>query len=226
MPPVVGISTSFVDDEQRLHVSYVHALEQSGAVPVIVPMCKERHTIVAFVDHIDALLFSGGPAVMEGLNGTLPSDLPGPDSQRLLTDRWLLEAALNRKLPLLGICYGMQLLNAYFGGSIFADADQQCGLSKTHSEKRGGTGHPLLIEKNSHLASIFGSESLDVTSRHIQAIECVAQPFTASAKAPDGIVEAIESLDGRMIGVQFHPEAMSEKMKPLFDYLVRLASRP
>jgi len=192
----------------------------------MLPHAGKRETAEALVDRLDGLILPGGPAILEGLIGALPDDIELPDAERIRNERWILEQALQKGLPILGICYGMQLVNAFFGGSIYADVDRQCGLQSSHSEKRGGIEHGLEVVPGSRFASLFPDGLTRVNTRHIQAIAETGRGLRVCARATDGVVEAVESADGGFIGVQFHPEREYEVNRPLFDDLVaRAASR-
>jgi len=220
----IGITTSFEAQEQRLHHSYVQAVEQAGGLPVIVPILTEVLSIQAFASWIDGLVIPGGPAITEGLIGTLPEDISETDPLRVRSDVRLLEAILAARKPVLGICYGMQLLNARAHGTIYADVERQRAESLVHSQKRGATTHSVTLAEGSCLHTLLQTNEIEVNTRHIQALATVGTGFRATATAPDGVIEAIENEDGTVLGVQFHPERMGTTMQPLFRHLVACAT--
>ena len=224
MRPRIGITTSFKDQEQQLNRNYVLAVEKAGGLPVIMPMLDNVTGLDTLVTMLDALIITGGPAIEVGLIGALPGDISPTDPVRTRNDMYVAELFLNRKKPILGICYGMQLLNAIGNGSIYADVELQLKEAGTHSKGRGATEHPIEIEKHSLLADILGTETLQVNTRHIQALANVGDAYRISARADDGVIEAIEHESGRVLGVQFHPEDMGETMLPLFRHLIDVCS--
>ncbi len=221
----IGITTSLEEQEQRLDHSYVRAVEQAGGLPLIVPMLDGDVATSAFAALLDGLVLTGGPAVTEGLIGVLPDDISETDPVRLRSDRRMLAAFLAVRKPVLGICYGMQLLNAHAGGTIYADVQRQQAGALVHSGKRGATTHPIRLAEGSHLHALLKTEAIAVNTRHIQAVAALGAGFRVAATAPDGVVEAIENEDGTLLGVQFHPERMGEAMLPLFRHLVEKARR-
>lgn len=219
----IGITTSFEEQEQRLHHSYVRAVEDAGGLPVLVPMLNHGEAIRAFATLLDGLLIPGGPAITGGMIGALPEDLAVPDPLRLRSDQQMLDACLAAGKPILGICYGMQLLNATAGGTIYADVERQQPGALVHSQKRGAGTHPVVLEAGSHLRALLGKAEIEVNTRHLQAIATTGAGYRVAATAPDGIVEAIENEDGTVLGLQFHPERMGASMQPLFRHLVATA---
>jgi putative glutamine amidotransferase len=216
--PRIGITTSFEDKTQRVSHYYIRAIEAAGGLPLIVPILDSAEAVSEFAALLDGLLITGGPAITEGMIGDLPTDLNDTDPARVRSDRMIFEAFSNR--PVLGICYGMQFINARAGGTIYADLMAQQAGTQPHSTGRGGTQHDIRLEAGSHLRDVFGKDRLEVNTYHIQAVAEVGKGLRAVAYSPDGVVEAIESEDGRLLGVQFHPEHMLDVTLPLFKDFV------
>lgn len=221
----IGITTSFNEGEQRLTHAYVTAVERAGGLPLIVPMLEEPANVDHFVHLLHGLVITGGPAVTEHLVGELPNDISETDPVRVRSDRAVLAAFLQARKPILGICYGMQLLNVTAGGSIYADVQAQNSGVQSHSEKRGADFHDVVLEETSYLYGLLKKHKVEVNTRHIQAVADVASSFRIAAIAPDGVIEAIENENGTILGVQFHPERMGEEMLPIFQHLVANARK-
>ena len=221
--PLIGITSSLDEaGDQTLDHRYVEALESAGGCPVILPMTGSSKTLAPLLDRIDGLMITGGPGIERGLIGTLPDDLPPTPEKRQLTDSWSFAAARERDLPVLGICYGMQFINAELGGTLWADAEKQLGV-QPHSPKRTGTDiveHDLEVEADSLLAGLSGPGCDRVNSFHIQAVDRAGEGLTVSARSGDGLVEALESSDGLLLAVQFHPERLGSAWAKLFEHLV------
>ena len=123
-------------------------------------------------------------------------------------DAWeflLLDEAVKRRLPVFGICRGCQVINVYFGGTLWQDLPSERPGEITHRSKKL---HPIRIVQGSHLAKSLRAENLMVNTSHHQAVKDLAPGFRAVAFAPDGVVEAIESDNLPVAGVQFHPERL------------------
>ena len=223
--PQIGITTSLNDGEQRLNLYYVQAVERAGGLPVIVPMLESSEARDQFALLLDGLVVTGGPAITDGLIGELPPDISATDPRRLESDKSIIAAFLASRRPILGICYGMQMLNAIHGGTIYADVERQQPAASVHSEKRGGTDHHVRAEDGSRLGALLGTEPFTVNTRHIQAVAELGRGLRASVHANDGCIEGIEDADGLILGVQFHPERMGPEMAPIFDALIQRAQK-
>jgi len=224
MKPRIGITTSYKDGTQSISHYYIKAIEAAGGVPIIAPMLETDETAIAFAGILDGLVITGGPGITRGLVGELPEDLAPVDSVRDSSDERIYRAFAEKR-PMLGICYGMQFINAMHGGTIYADVSNQQERSLNHSNGRGGDSHSVKIIADSKLYRTLNLPEIEVNTYHIQALESVGEGLKVSATAPDGIIEGIESTDGNIIGVQFHPERMGKAMMPLFHDFVERCRR-
>ena len=228
MLPRIGVTTSLNRTdrgtlEQRLDLRYVHAVERAGGLPLLVPMLETDDAAESFAALLDGLVVTGGPAVATGLVGALPEDISETEPLRVASDTRLLTLFLEARRPTLGICYGMQLASALRGGTIYADVERDVEGTHTHSSGRGGTVHPATLNPGTKLRELAGSETLEVNTRHVQAVAEPGAGLVVSAMSPDGVIEALESPDGSFVGVQFHPEAMEPPLDALFEDLVARA---
>ena len=229
--PVVGITGNYEDLACKLGRGYYQSVIAAGGVPVVIPPSADADTLVNTLDHIDALLLSGGADINPLYLGEEPSPrLHGINSERDLPELMVTRLAYNRQLPILGICRGIQTLAAALGGKVSQDiaegaaaADAAQPLLK-HSQDadRSEPTHSVSPAKDSTLYRLYDrQERIYVNSFHHQAVASPGERFRVTATAPDGVVEAIESAEHKpIIGVQWHPEGMAEEGAPLFRWLV------
>ena len=231
--PIIGITTSAETShsgqvsQQTLGHLYVEAVERAGGCPLILPIVSDRSTLNEVVSLLDGLVITGGPGITDRLIGELPDDLPPVSADRERSDNWTYEESAKNDLPMLGICYGMQFINARFGGTIYADVQNQKGV-RPHSPKRvenSEVRHGLSVTENSRLSELVGSGKAEVNSSHIQAVESLGNGLELNAKSEDGLIEGFESEDGRILGVQFHPESLTNTVwQKVFEHLVSCAN--
>lgn len=208
---------------QYVDVAYASAVADAGGLPVHLALGAEADAVVA---RLAGLLVPGGD--------DLPPPLPYPASVRfesapaaqLAFDSAVIDAALSRGLPVLGICYGMQLLAARSGGSLHHDLPSDVPEAAAHQLDGPGARHRIAITSGSRLASILDALSADVNSRHHQAVATPGPRLRACAHSDDGVIEAIESpADCFVLGVQWHPETLeAEHRERLFGAFVRACS--
>lgn len=235
MRPRIGITTSVSPDpdtdgnplRQLLDLRYVRAVEAAGGLPLPVPVLASDEAAEDFAALLDGLVVIGGPAVERGMVGERPDDLDPTDPARTASDERILRFFLrnDETRPVLGICYGMQLMCALRGGRIWADVEAQQPGTLVHSGGRGGVPHPVDTVTGSAARALFG-ERFRSNTHHVQAVdpERPGDGLAVSGRAPDGVVEVVESGDGRLVGVQFHPERMAEVGAPVFRSLVERAA--
>lgn len=231
--PAIGITTSYSEGtettEPRVSLSaeYVSAVERAGGVPLIIPVLSSLEAMRIAMSRVDGLVIPGGPGITDGLIGDLPEDLPAVAPERAQSDRYAYECGRERELPVLGICYGMQFINAQYGGTIYGDVEAAL-VTRPHHPKRTDQetlSHEVSIASGSRLSDVVtGNEP--VNSYHVQAIAELGEGLQVNVRSDDGLIEGIESEDGRLIGVQFHPEKMPGSVwEGLFTDLVNRCSR-
>ena len=217
--PVIGITGNYGDTTCKLGEGYYKQIVRAGGTPLIIPPVADEETILATLNRIDALLLSGGADINPLYCGEEPvSKLGGINAERDLPELLITRLAANRQMPILGICRGIQTLSVALGGKVQQHIDTP--IKHSQDAERSEPTHSVTIEPDSTLYNIFGGE-VYVNSFHHQAVSDPGAHFRVAARAKDGIIEAIESSEGKpILGVQWHPECMGEDQLPLFEWLI------
>ena len=209
-PLFIGISESFPEGENSLKVAvdadYADAVSKGGHVPVVIPRYGSDAQFDELVAKLDVLVMTGGEDFDPArYNEKRSPKLGKVNSPRDDFDFRLLNAARRRRLPVVGICRGCQLLNIAFGGSLWQDLPSEFPVADVQHRN---VYHRISVEPGSRLAGVLNTTGLVVNSFHHQAVKKTAPGFRVVATSEDGVVEAIEGIDYPAIGLQFHPEKM------------------
>jgi putative glutamine amidotransferase len=224
-PPLIGITpdTATLDRPDKrgsfCRHEYTRALENTGFVPVILPLTTKRPTLEKFLTRCDAFLFSGGGDLHEttgayGRNITTSerATLSGLNTDRDNMELYLARRAAEENIPALGICRGHQIMNVALGGTLLPDIPNHRNVTHHIAWTTTARGPCRLARVN---------------SIHHQAVARLAPALIVTARADDGTIEAFE-LPGAtfFVGVQFHPERMMPRAAPLFRALFNACRHP
>ena len=218
--PIIGVLSSRSDiplpNGQNLSieyasVAYCRSVVQGGGTPVLLPVTPEADLAEQMFALCDGILFPGGVDVDPRFYGEAPDPMIGAIDSTM--DRfWFqaLEFALAHKLPLLGICRGMQLVNVGLGGSLYQDLVRRGVHSYLHSQKqsRDYLMHEVSLVPGSRLSKVLGEEPVYTNTMHHQCVKELGKGLKLVAQTGDGVPEALESEDGQIMLVQWHPEAL------------------
>lgn len=224
--PVIGLTTygRRETNEYRLPVLYIDAVRRAGGLPVLVPPdADEAEGVCA---RLDGIIFSGGgdinPKSYNGIDHELIYNI---DDERDAGEFKIAAVVLERQIPTLAICRGIQILNIQLGGTLHEH------LSETYGEKilhrlppRVACKHYVDIVPETKLAGIIGQSEIEIVSWHHQALKDIAKDITVTARSSDGVIEGIE-IDSHpwLVGVQWHPELSAADdilQQKLFNALV------
>ena len=215
--PMVGLNMDFRSSHNEIPAfsflcsGYYDSLIHCGAIPVALPPLDNEADVAQVLNSLDAFVMVGGEDLDPHLQGfERHPTVRVMDSKRETFDRLLIAEISRRKMPLLAIGAGMQLLNVHEGGSLYFDISEDIPNAMPHMCKGGFLNrHALDIAKGSFMETIYGDSDIRVNSRHHMCICDVAENFEATGWCPgDNVIEVIESRDPDWfaIGTQFHPE--------------------
>lgn len=215
--PYIGINADFTTTAKtgvsiaRLPIGYVDAVAKAGGVPMILPPLTKDMELDPILDRLDGIVLSGGLDLDPRRVGQPTHRAVVPMAERRETsDRRLVQAVVDRQMPVLAIGVGMQHLNVVCGGTLFLHLPEEQPKSLPHFDPTGTAHrHIVVVEPNTRLDEIYGGGELRVNSAHHQAVKTVAPKMRVCAMSPDGVIEGIEAVEPEWfcIGVQWHPEA-------------------
>jgi putative glutamine amidotransferase len=212
--PRIGITLDADDEGRRYQLprGYVDAVLGAGGLPVLVPYV-EGPALAAYLALVDGLVVTGGAFdVPPELYGEARRPACGAlKPERTRFEKELLEAALAARLPVLGVCGGMQLLDVVRGGTLYQDLRTDAGIAgHEQPAPKDAPSHDVEVAPGTLLAGLVGAGRLAVNSTHHQAVRDAGPGVLVTARAPDGVIEALELPDLPFaVGVQWHPEAVA-----------------
>ena len=241
--PLIGITCGEISNKEQpwapvthgQSYTYVQSIIDAGGVPLLIPLIKDTQALHQLFDTLDGLYLAGGNDLHPRLYGEKPSGETNDYSiLRDNVEKQLLEWALETRIPILGICRGMQLLNVHFGGTLYQDIPTELPESLDHDtstkqESLVDLSHTLTISDDTKLRTILDAASIGANAHHHQAIKQLGTGVIATAHTSDGIIEGIELPNyPYAVGVQAHPESLTKvepKWHNLFTSFVT-ASKP
>ena len=214
--------------------TFVDNIVETGNVPIVIPRTTDTNAVDVMLSKVDMLIFQGSafsPGTRKPPAGKTVEDLREWDRARIAFERLVTSRAKLRRIPMVGICRGINVINTAFGGA-YTNEDYSvtnrviCHMQNNVSKKPGWQPHhEITIDRSSRLCAVFGADKAMVNSFHRTGPGVVAPGFRVVARAPDGVIEAIEGDDYPAFAFQFHPETMArhdERFLNLFRHLPEL----
>lgn len=212
MKPIIGIIPLVDEEKDSLWMlpGYMNGISEAGGIPIMLPLTSDADDIKELLSKVQGVLFTGGHDVNPAIYNETPiNQTVSFCKERDAMESEVLKQALEIDMPLLGICRGIQFINAYLGGTLYQDIPTQFTSKLNHhqSPPYDKPVHKVIIKENSRLFSLLKKKSLDVNSYHHQAVKDLAPGLSVMSLAEDGLIEAIEIKDKKFAwAFQWHPE--------------------
>ena len=229
--PLIGISLGYSDKKNSVNNTYINSILKNGGVPYLIPVTDDVEVLRQIVAQLDGIVFTGGEDFAPAYYGKEEHEKLGEvNVTRDTYDLTLLKLATDRNIPTLGICRGLQLINAGMGGTLYQDLPAEKPSDINHRQEEEGTvpTHSVSVVEGSVMHNIFGKQEIQVNTFHHQAIDKLAPGLKIVGWSNDSVPELIEAYPHRQIlGTQFHPEIFTAAgdalMGKLFKFLVNKA---
>jgi putative glutamine amidotransferase len=219
LKPMIGLNADFRAAKKDapafsfVSAGYYDAISSAGGIPIVLPPLTNEADLKRIVDLLDGVVMVGGADLDPRRDGFMLHPTVRPlEPRREEFDRTLMNLVSDRRLPFFGIGCGMQLLNVSQGGNLFLHVPEDLPKALPHKDPLDAAHrHGLEVVPGSLMERVYGDGEIRVNSMHHMAVDMVAPGFQVTARCPDGVVEAIESVrdDWFALGTQFHPEADS-----------------
>lgn len=225
--PIILCVRTLLETRVVINKAYASAIEKAGGILVMVASDNGEEDLEDLLENVDGILIPGGtdvnPSLYEEKREEYTQD---SDNYKDIIESFLIERALEKKLPILAICRGIQILNVKLGGSLCQDVEKEIVGSIKHDRHNDGPrsllAHKVFLEENSLIKKIIGLKEIEVNSLHHQGIKTVSKELTISARSPDGLVEGLEMPSYPfLLGLQWHPEELDNPLwKKVFDSFI------
>lgn len=228
--PIIGVLPLFDTERDSLWMlpGYMNGIENAGGIPIMLPLTDDIQVIKKLADMCSGFLFTGGHDVSPSLYGQKPyGKCIECFAPRDILEKELFTLALAENKSVLGICRGIQFINAYLGGTLYQHLPDENPSEIEHHQAPPYDlpSHSVKLIHNSPLESLLGCDMLDVNSYHHQAIKELAKSLEAMAYSPDGLVEAAYMQRKRFVwAVQWHPEfdfKTNENSRKIFSEFIK-----